>query len=1443
MKMAKKVLSVVLALVMALSCFAVAASAFGPSPATYNASYALKAAVGTSTINVEDVVAMEDPETEKSNSVTAKPGDTVFIYVYGGTDYPVYSFQTDVFYPAQFKTPGEVFADTCEALELERYELPIPEKDDDSFGMTRQQIFFGNSALVKTYKLNDSFYWANEWEDGVSANGKVDLDQTWPTDNNTASPTYGQLLEGYGEGKTPDTTKWHFARFCLAGTPSQSTPVVMDINDDYTFRLPLIIPQGTEPGTYTVSIPEAIATQPGKEYSKTRISCATGTLKKIGTTYKWTGVNFDAPKWNGGPTDPETLNLDFTNASVTIEVIDPSAPTLSWDALNTACGAAESITNATKAGGKDTTYTAATWKAFDDARTAAKTENTAHACETQTAIDNLTKALTDAQDALAAKALYTDLTNLYAACENAYNAGSSAYESGWEDFKAAYDNVATFLGNDENLDLTYDDGQSTIDSLYDTLNDAKTGLTLKAGEADFDALDEAIAKFVDTYALGDTTGAKYYKNWADFKAVYEPAFAIYDDKASYDENDQNDIDAAASALNDFVLVENDADYSALQNVLGLAAEKKEADYTAASWSVFAAKKTAAEEVEAGLKAKDQAIIDKAANELSDAILGLKAVCDYTNLDLAIAAVPAYGQDYYTEDSWNAYQNALTAAQGVERGLEATKENQDAIKDATDELVAKFNALTILDANWTDYNKAIGDFEGLTESWYTAASWADAKSAYDTANGIDKSKYNKANQAALDAIVDALTAAMGELKIADADKSTLSANLATAQGKVDNAISASKEFPTIGKTYGGVNIYTEESYKALTDAMTAGKAIMENTTLDARNQADINKAAQDVADAIAGLVVKATDWTVIDELMAAAKAALDNAAAYESVTALQSKYNTAKTNIIDKKVSNYATMDKVKTAQLSAFAAVDTELGKLVLATFDITYNYVDEKGETVTGVTNTNAATYQYSATDAVTIDLAKITKDGYTTTSATPSSIAAGSTGDKTINVVLTSDVVPTYDITYKYVDEKGETVTGVTNTNPTSFTAEDGATIDKALISKDGYTVESVDPATIPAGTAEAKEVNVTLKKITYAITYKYVDENNETLVKDFTNENATSYAYGESVTIDSSKISCADTNYEFVSATPATIAAGTNAPVEVTVKFQLKGADYSALTAALAAASAKVQSKYTPETWAVLAKAVEDAGKIAKDLKVTDQKTINDAADAITDAISKLAEKQSTVNGSVQNVEFTPEKGHTNTFTVTVEGRPSMVQFMELTTGGTRSYDRYHANATIVSYKYDLEKGEYVECDELDKDLAYEVWTIETAIDGPEVGVRVKNAGSFKWETLGEAYTFTYAVELNAAVISAELVETPRLPGNYRVNVVAGPDAEYVQLISDGGFTTTMGLNKATTDKDGNLVFSGKPFFGHTGENVIRIRVFANNKWVDSPITVVGTVPEAK
>ncbi|MBQ5591780.1 MAG: hypothetical protein IIU80_02430 [Clostridia bacterium] len=183
------------------------------------------------------------------------------------------------------------------------------------------------------------------------------------------------------------------------------------------------------------------------------------------------------------------------------------------------------------------------------------------------------------------------------------------------------------------------------------------------------------------------------------------------------------------------------------------------------------------------------------------------------------------------------------------------------------------------------------------------------------------------------------------------------------------------------------------------------------------------------------------------------------------------------------------------------------------------------------------------------------------------------------------------------------------------------------------------------------------------------------------------------------------------------------------------------------------------------------------------------------------------------SIKNVTYIQQEDTHKRFTVTCNGRASMIQFIE-PDYGTRTYYRNNANVKITSYNAD---GEVV--GELSRDLAYEVWEIYSNMS---IGTTIKVRAKFnnRWE-LDKRSLVVY--EYNP-VISMELSRTSGKKGPVPATVVADEKTENVKFKMPNGTSVT--VTQFTTDENGNRVFKGNAWANEDGLNVITVTIRRKN-----------------
>lgn len=193
--------------------------------------------------------------------------------------------------------------------------------------------------------------------------------------------------------------------------------------------------------------------------------------------------------------------------------------------------------------------------------------------------------------------------------------------------------------------------------------------------------------------------------------------------------------------------------------------------------------------------------------------------------------------------------------------------------------------------------------------------------------------------------------------------------------------------------------------------------------------------------------------------------------------------------------------------------------------------------------------------------------------------------------------------------------------------------------------------------------------------------------------------------------------------------------------------------------------------------------------------------------------------TVAPSITNIEYEKSFETRNTFTVTVEGRPAMIQFIE-PTNGTRTYDRNHKNVTIKSYDADGN-----EVNSLDRTAVYEVWSIySNMMPNVEIRTRAKYLSDAKYTWDSETYDFPMI--LANPIVSMELSSISGKKGPVPATVIADDKTEKVMFKMPDNTTVTVASK--TTDENGNKIFTGKAWMNKDGFNEIRVLIYRNSVW---------------
>ncbi len=513
-----------------------------------------------------------------------------------------------------------------------------------------------------------------------------------------------------------------------------------------------------------------------------------------------------------------------------------------------------------------TTTTAAAVAAPLAAAETAKAEAT-----TQDALDNAAAAL---EAAVAGLALKANFSTLNAAIAEA--AGYTA-DQGWTADSLA--NLASKVAAAQTIDQdnTPVADQAAVnaaaEAIYEAIEDLEKEVVL-----DYTAWNDAVAQIPADLSVYTPASVSAYN------AAKDAAYSAYDVAVAL--KDQAGLnDAAAALVAAIAELKTVADKAALVAAINEANAKDAGNYTPASWAAadLANVVAAAQAVNADANAT-QAAVDAQVEAINAAIAKLVAPADKAALQAAIADVPTYAADMYA--NWDQYADALAAAEEVYADANASA---DAVAEATSALVAAKGALVVADADYSAVEAAKDAIPADLETAYTPDSVARVKEAVAAVVvGLKKTE-----QARVDEFASAINAAVAGLeKFADY-----------------SAVEAAKDaIPA------DLSIYTDDSVAALNEAVAAVVY-----GLGANAQSTVDDYAAAIVEKTAALVEKDADYSAVE----AAKTAAANVNRALYTAASLAKLDEAVAAVVEGyKISKQADVDAMAKAITDAIDALD-----------------------------------------------------------------------------------------------------------------------------------------------------------------------------------------------------------------------------------------------------------------------------------------------------------------------------------------------------------------------------------------------------------------------------------------------------------------------------------------------------------------------------------------
>ena len=456
--------------------------------------------------------------------------------------------------------------------------------------------------------------------------------------------------------------------------------------------------------------------------------------------------------------------------------------------------------------GKQEFYTEESWNTFAEALNAANSESTNENSTPETvkkAYDRLNKAI----KGLTYKNV--DKAQLQTLIETARGKAEEDYTTeSWNVFAEALANAENELNSENSTPETIKDAQEKLVA-------AIKGL--KAKKVDKSQL-EALIKEAEGKKEADYTA----KSWAKLVTALEAARSEFRNENATQESVNNACGSLRTAIDGLTAK---ADKTELQKLITKAKDKKEADYTADSWKVFADALTNAEKELKSDKSTPETV-KAAQDKLTEAINGLapKTQVDKSQLEALIAEATGKEEAQYTPESWAAFTTALGTANEVNGNKDAT---QDDVNQACESLRTAMTGLTAK-ADKAQLQTLIEEAGNKNKDEYTEESWTSFETALNEAKSVFANE--NASQDAVDQACASLSKAIDELKF---NKSQLKVVI----DQVENKNSED---------------YTEESWETFANALAEARSVFEDENATPES---VDQAYRKLNEAINGLTVK------------------------------------------------------------------------------------------------------------------------------------------------------------------------------------------------------------------------------------------------------------------------------------------------------------------------------------------------------------------------------------------------------------------------------------------------------------------------------------------------------------------------------------------------------------------------------------------------------------
>lgn len=824
MRIAKRVLAIVLAIVMVVGSFAIATSAADEAKVYVTLKAQVMDGTGASesvTLGVEDAC----PASVRNNQITGQRAD-VTTYTSSKDSLAYYDSSSVIevepgqmiWITTNLKATGGIYPDAIQG-----------------------QVFYDTSLFTSVaMTVAQCFQWNSENEIAKYTNTTLSGGTVWGRVADNVRQTYSTFT---GD----DLNKYHYYHWFAAVDSSavmNDTECVEAQNSDLV-SIPVYVRPDAQPGqtgtifTYSHRHLKGSAL-PASDYSGDAgdiyetpytidsaawdVSAATLNFIVAGgeAELDYTAIDAQIADYEGRDADAYTTDTWAAATTAYNAAVSAKETATTQDELTTAAAALESalgaleekvvldydgINAAIASVPADLSgYTTSTAAAVTAALASA--ESVKASATTQTELDNAATALNSAVTALEAKANFANLNAAIAEATAITNTGYTA--DSWSALESA---LAAAQAIDQ--DDTGISAQASVNAACDALTTAIDGLE-KEVVLDYTKWNAAVANIpADLSGYTPASVSAYETAKAAAESAYDSAVAA---------KNQTALDAAADALQAAIDgLKAVANKAALQAAIADVPELDADMYS--NWDAYATALATANDVNADANATQDAV-DAATDALVAAKGALQvAPADYTEVEAAIATVPA-DLSAYTAESAQAVTDAVNA---VVYGKDKTEQDAvDAMAKAIEDAVA---ALELL-ADYSAVEAAIASVPADL-SIYTDDSVAAVNAAVEAVvYGLGETQ-----QATVTGYADAINAAVADLDVKPANYDAVNA----AKAKVD-ALNRS--------------LYTAAS---LANVDYAVSQVVEG--YDITKQAEVTAMAEAIEEALAALQLKPTEGYV------------------------------------------------------------------------------------------------------------------------------------------------------------------------------------------------------------------------------------------------------------------------------------------------------------------------------------------------------------------------------------------------------------------------------------------------------------------------------------------------------------------------------------------------------------------------------------------------------